>query len=112
MTCWRSPVNSFICPKATRSGLERCLRRHGVGNLGELKPAQPAPVSKTFKTNEPGYLHVDLKYLSQMQDQSSRRYLGALPMCCEATDSKAGGTWSRRCCSTWPCTTTNCPSQR
>ena len=30
----------------------------------------------------------------------------------EATDSKAGWTWSRRCCGTWPCTTTSCPSQR
>jgi transposase InsO family protein len=74
MTCWQSP-REFICPNATRSGLDRCLRRHGVGNLGELKPAQPAPVSKTFKAYEPGYLHIDLKYLPQMQDESSRRYL-------------------------------------
>lgn len=68
-------TREFICPKATRSGLDRCLRRHGVGNLNALKPAQPAPVSKTFKAYEPGYLHVDLKYLPQMQDESSRRYL-------------------------------------
>jgi transposase InsO family protein len=68
-------TREFICPNATRSGLDRCLRRHGVGNLGELKPAQPAPVSKTFKAYEPGYLHIDLKYLPQMQDESSRRYL-------------------------------------
>lgn len=68
-------TREFICPQATRSGLDRCLRRHGVGNLGELKPAQPAPVSKTFKAYEPGYLHVDLKYLPQLQDESSRRYL-------------------------------------
>ena len=68
-------TREFICPKATRSGLDRCLRRHGVGNLGDLKPAQPVPVSKAFKTYEPGYLHIDLKYLPQMQDESSRRYL-------------------------------------
>jgi transposase InsO family protein len=68
-------TREFICPKATRSGLDRCLRRHGVGNLNDLKPAQPAPVSKTFKAYEPGYLHIDLKYLPQMQDESSRRYL-------------------------------------
>ena len=54
-------TREFICPKATRSGLDRCLRRHGVGNLDALKPAQPAPVSKTFKAYEPGYLHIDLK---------------------------------------------------
>ena len=25
-------TREFICAKATRSGLDRCLRRHGVGN--------------------------------------------------------------------------------
>lgn len=35
-------TREFICPKATRSGLDRCLRRHGVGNLGDLKPALPS----------------------------------------------------------------------
>ena len=68
-------TREFICAQATRSGLDRCLRRHGVGNLNALKPAQPAPVSKAFKAYEPGYLHIDLKYLPQMQDESSRRYL-------------------------------------
>lgn len=68
-------TREFICAEATRSGLDRCLRRHGAGNLNALKPAQPAPASKTFKAYEPGYLHVDLKYLPQMQDESSRRYL-------------------------------------
>ena len=68
-------TREFICPKATRSGLDRCLRRHGVSNLNALKPEQPAPVCKAFKAYEPGYLHIDLKYLPQMQDESSRRYL-------------------------------------
>ena len=68
-------TREFICAEATRSGLDRCLRRHGAGNLNALKPAQPAPASKTFKAYEPGYLHLDLKYLPQMQDESSRRYL-------------------------------------
>ncbi len=30
---------------------------------------------KAFKSYEPGYVHVDVKYLPQMQDESSRRYL-------------------------------------
>jgi transposase-like protein len=38
-------TREFICAQATRSGLDRCLRRHGVGNLNALKPAQPAPHS-------------------------------------------------------------------
>jgi hypothetical protein len=46
-----------------------------MGNLNALKPAQPCNANKTFKAYEPGYLHIDLKYLPQMQDESSRRYL-------------------------------------
>lgn len=68
-------TREFICPKATRSGLDRCLRRHGVGNLNALQPAPPTSASKPFKAYEPGYLHIDLKYLPQMQDESRRRYL-------------------------------------
>ena len=30
---------------------------------------------KAFKSYEPGYVHMDVKYLPQMQDESSRRYL-------------------------------------
>lgn len=68
-------TQEFICPKAIRSGLDRCLRRHGVGNINELKFTQLAPVSKTFKAYEPGCLHINLKCLPQMQDASSQRYL-------------------------------------
>jgi transposase InsO family protein len=68
-------TREFICDKATRSGLDRCLRRHGVGNLNALKPKEPAPPHKTFKSYEPGFIHVDVKYLPQMPDESDRRYL-------------------------------------
>ena len=30
-------VREFLNPNASRSGLDRCLRRHGVGNLRDLK---------------------------------------------------------------------------
>ena len=30
---------------------------------------------KTFKDYEPGFVHVDTKYLPQMPDETSRRYL-------------------------------------
>ncbi len=30
---------------------------------------------KPFKAYEPGYLHIDLKYLPQMQDETARRYV-------------------------------------
>ncbi len=31
-------TREFICPNVSRSGLDRCLRRHGAGNLNALKP--------------------------------------------------------------------------
>ena len=55
-------------PEVSRSGLDRCLRRHGVGNLRDLMAQSPRPKHKAFKAYEPGYLHVDVKYLPQMAD--------------------------------------------
>ncbi|OLH89871.1 transposase, partial [Xanthomonas oryzae pv. oryzae] len=31
-------TREFICADVSRSGLDRCLRRHGAGNLNDLKP--------------------------------------------------------------------------
>ncbi len=36
-------VREFLNPNVSRSGLDRCLRRHGVGNLRDLKPPAPRP---------------------------------------------------------------------
>ena len=68
-------TREFLSPDVSRSGLDRCLRRHGAGNLNALKPQEPVQTHKAFKSYEPGYVHVDVKYLPQMQDESSRRYL-------------------------------------
>ena len=71
-------VREFLNPEVSRSGLDRCLRRHGVGNLRDLQAKSPRPRHKAFKAFKacaPGYLHVDIKYLPQMADESSRRYL-------------------------------------
>ena len=68
-------TREFLCKDVSRSGLDRCLRRHGVGNLHALKPATPKEPHKAFKAYEPGYLHMDVKYLPQMADETSRRYL-------------------------------------
>ena len=68
-------TREFLCPAVSRSGLDRCLRRHGVGNLNDLKPKTPKAPHKPFKAYEPGYLHMDIKYLPQMADESKRRYL-------------------------------------
>jgi transposase InsO family protein len=68
-------VREFLNPEVSRSGLDRCLRRHGVGNLRDLQAQLPRPKHKAFKAYEPGYLHVDVKYLPKMADETSRRYL-------------------------------------
>jgi len=71
-------TREFVNVRASRSALDRCLRRHGLGNLrqmqAELNPGA-APMVKTFKSYEPGFVHVDIKYLPQMPDETSRRYL-------------------------------------
>ena len=68
-------VREFLNPHVSRSGLDRCLRRHGAGNLRALKPREPKPAHGSFKAYEPGYLHIDIKYLPQMADEDRRRYL-------------------------------------
>lgn len=68
-------AREFLNPEVSRSGLSRCLRRHGVGNLNALKPKETAATAKAFKTYEPGFLHIDVKYLPQMPDEPKRRYL-------------------------------------
>ena len=68
-------TREFLCPAVSRSGLDRCLRRHGVGNLNALKPTTHQEPHKAFKSYEPGFMHMDVKYLPQMQDETKRRYL-------------------------------------
>ncbi len=63
-------TREFINAAASRSGLARCLTRHNdVGNLKKLIAEQnPQPITdqkayKTFKDYEPGFIHIDIKYL-------------------------------------------------
>jgi transposase InsO family protein len=71
-------TREFINEHASRSGLDRCLRRHGVSNLRDLQAqsnGDQAVPAKSFKDYQPGFLHVDIKYLPKMPDESDRRYL-------------------------------------
>ena len=68
-------VREFLNPHVSRAGLDCCLRRHGVGNLRDLQARERRPKHSGFKTYEPGYIHIDVKYLPQMADETSRRYL-------------------------------------
>ena len=71
-------AREFVNPLVSRSGLDRCLRRHDVASLSklqaQLKPEAPVR-HKTFKDYEPGFVHIDIKYLPQMPDETQRRYL-------------------------------------
>ncbi len=72
-------THEFIHPEVSRSGLDCCLRRHGVSNRKALLPQEAGaktPV-KTFQEYAPGFVHVDVKYLPQMPDQDQRTYLFA-----------------------------------
>lgn len=66
-------VREFIEPEMSRSALDRLLRRRGHSRL---PVADKAPSThKPFKAYEPGYVHIDLKYLPQMADETTRRYV-------------------------------------
>jgi len=67
-------TREFLNPAVSRSGLDRCLRRHGVSNLKALQPKAPRPTVKSFKAYEPGFVHIDVKYLPAI-DGEPRRYL-------------------------------------
>ena len=73
-------THEFLNTAVSRSGLDCCLRRHGVSNLQALKP-QPldsdARVVKTVKDDEPGCVHVDVTYLPRMPDEDRAQYLFA-----------------------------------
>jgi hypothetical protein len=43
-------VKEFLIPQVSRSGLDRCLRRHGVANLPDLQAKSTRPEHKVFKT--------------------------------------------------------------
>lgn len=66
-------IREFIEPAMSRSALDRMLRRHGVSRRPPVPSESPAP-SKAFKAYEPGYVHIDVKYLPQMRDEDRRRY--------------------------------------
>lgn len=68
-------TREFLNPDVSRSGLDRCLRRHGASDLNPLRPQASAEPHKAIMTYEPGFLQVDVKYLSQMTDETPRRYL-------------------------------------
>lgn len=76
-----SITREFINPKVSRSALQRTLKRHGISNLkqmlAEMDEAEAEKAkSKSFKVYDPGYIHIDVKYLPKLPgDDGRRRYL-------------------------------------
>lgn len=68
-------AREFLNPAASRSGLDRCLRRYAVDSLRDLEPTPKRPTHKRFKAYDPSYVLIDVKYLQKMPDESARRYL-------------------------------------
>ena len=67
-------VREFLNADASHSGLAHCMRCHGLNERPVEDKDAHAP-HKTFKDYEPGFVHVDIKYLPQTTDETSRRYL-------------------------------------
>jgi hypothetical protein len=73
----------FINSEVSRSGLNRLLQREGLGSLRALRAARAkaaeekdaAAKKKGFKEYAPGFIHIDIKYLPRMPNETSRRYL-------------------------------------
>ena len=66
-------TREFIHPDLSRSALHRLLRRKGVSTRPVSEA--PKPSHRPFKAYEPGFVHVDVKYLPQMADETRRRYV-------------------------------------
>jgi transposase InsO family protein len=73
----------FLDPSLSRAALLRCLKRNQVNDLKALRvqqlgePEQQTRRRKTFKDYEPGFVHVDIKYLPQLPEESDRCFLFA-----------------------------------
>ena len=62
--------SSMATPSAIKSAVGRLVRRRRAS-----RSARASTDKKTFKDYEPGFLHIDIKYLPQMPDETHRRYL-------------------------------------
>jgi hypothetical protein len=71
-------TRQYMNSDVSRAGLARLLKREGMSCLEDVIPkaeGETLSPKKTFKDYEPGFVHIDIKYLPQMPDETSRRYL-------------------------------------
>ena len=70
-------TKTHINEKASRSGIGRCIKRNGLSDLKQFLPIEEQtkkPIKK-FKNYDPGYIHIDVKYLPKMPDEKKHGYL-------------------------------------
>lgn len=71
-------TRQYINAHVSRAGLARLLKREGMSRLEDVIPkAEGETISpkKTFKDYEPGFVHINIKCVPQMPDETSRWYL-------------------------------------
>jgi transposase InsO family protein len=70
-------VREHIKPDCGRQALFRLLKRNGINQLRDLLPDDESEEreTKTFKSYEPGYIHIDIKELPRMPDEEKHSYL-------------------------------------
>jgi hypothetical protein len=74
MSSWPSPAN-FFAPRQHAQALIGVFAAMALATSTALKPKEPALPHKAFKSYEPGFIHIDFKYLPKIPDETSRRYL-------------------------------------
>ena len=62
-------------PDYVSFGSRPCLRRHGAGRLLDRTAKDGTLKRIGLKAPEPGYTHIDVKYLPHMANETSRGYL-------------------------------------
>lgn len=67
-------TRQYINFDVSRSGISRLLKREGMSCLEDVtSKAEGETLSpkKIFKDYEPGFIHIDIKYLPHMPDETS-----------------------------------------
>ena len=65
----------YMNPDVSRSGIARLLKPEGMARLEDVIPkadGETISAKKTFKDYEADFVHVDIKYVPQMPDESAR----------------------------------------
>ena len=68
-------VRELLNPTVYHSGSDHCLRRHGLGPHRDRKAKDDTLKHSGLKAFEHGYIHIDVKYLPRMANETSRGYL-------------------------------------